>query len=170
MKTLVIHPSDRSTDFLKVIYMDKDWTVINDVRVSKRQLKMQIMAHDRIVMLGHGSPDGLYAQMRLMIDSTFVQFLRNKQCVCIWCNADLFVHRYGLKGFYTGMILSDTFECNLYSVMHTFEHLMESNDLFPTAIKAAIDSDDMIGISKSLYHSDVNPVIYFNQNNLYQNL
>ena len=29
-KVLVIHPSDRSTDFLKLIYEDKDYDVIND--------------------------------------------------------------------------------------------------------------------------------------------
>lgn len=29
MKTLVIHPQDKSTDFLKEIYSDKNWTVLN---------------------------------------------------------------------------------------------------------------------------------------------
>jgi hypothetical protein len=51
MKTLVIHPKDSTTDFLSVIYSDKDWTIIN-TNISKKVLKEQIKTHDRIVMLG----------------------------------------------------------------------------------------------------------------------
>lgn len=58
MKTLVIHPKDQTTDFLSVIYDDKDWTIIN-TNVSKSYLKTQIKSHDRIVMLGHGTDKGL---------------------------------------------------------------------------------------------------------------
>lgn len=58
MKTLVIHPKDITTDFLSDIYSDKDWTVIN-INVSKSFLKKQIKEHDRIVMLGHGTGEGL---------------------------------------------------------------------------------------------------------------
>ena len=29
MKTLVIHPQDVTTDFLKLIYCDRQWTIIN---------------------------------------------------------------------------------------------------------------------------------------------
>ena len=109
MKTLVIHPKDTTTDFLSLIYEDKDWTVITD-NISKSALKRQIKAHDRIVMLGHGMETGLIGFNRLVIDSNLVYLLREKHCVCIWCNADKFVLKYGLKGFYTGMIISEVQE------------------------------------------------------------
>ena len=71
-KTLVIHPDDRSTDFLKLIYKDKeDWTIINDCNIDRFTLKSLIRAYDRIIMMGHGSPSGLFnpKNYSLMIDS-----------------------------------------------------------------------------------------------------
>jgi hypothetical protein len=49
MKTLVIHPKDQTTDFLSIIYQDKDWTLITD-NPSKKYLKEQIKSHDRIIV------------------------------------------------------------------------------------------------------------------------
>ncbi len=142
MKTLVIHPKDITTDFLSDIYSDKDWTVIN-INVSKSFLKKQIKEHDRIVMLGHGTGDGLIGFKRLIIDSNYVYLLRDKITVCIWCNADNFVKKYNLKGFYTGMIISEMDEANCYSLYETSQaNITASNILFATAIKNAIDSDD----------------------------
>lgn len=83
--TLVIHPKDQTTDFLSEIYLDKNWTVIN-TNTSKKFLKEQILTHDRIVMLGHGTEKGLLGYDRYIIDSTLVYLLREKECVCIWCN------------------------------------------------------------------------------------
>jgi hypothetical protein len=37
----------------------------------------------------------------------YVYLLRDKIGVYIWCNANVFVEKYGLKGFYTGMIISE---------------------------------------------------------------
>ena len=109
MKTLVIHQKDSSTDFLKPIYADLDCQVITDIRVSDKALVAAIKANDRIIMLGHGTEVGLLCgdQSRYIIDSTLVYLLREKSCVCIWCNADVFVRKYKLKGLFTGMIVSE---------------------------------------------------------------
>jgi hypothetical protein len=59
MKTLIIHPKDSTTDFLSPIYSPlKDKTVIKG-GIPKSDLVELIMSHDRILMLGHGSPYGL---------------------------------------------------------------------------------------------------------------
>ncbi len=87
MKTLVIHPQDTTTDFLKPIYKDRDWKVI-DYNPGKRELTEQIKLHDRIIMLGHGDNCGLYGFDRMIINSKLVYLLREKICVCIWCHAD----------------------------------------------------------------------------------
>ena len=61
MKTLVIHPDDRSTDFLKPIYSDiTDATVLNGRGIDKKEVYELIKEHERIIMLGHGSPGGLF--------------------------------------------------------------------------------------------------------------
>lgn len=169
MKTLVIHPFDVTTGFLSVIYEGKkDWTVI-DTNVSSKFLKIQIKNHNRIVMLGHGSEDGLFGFNRTMINSKFVYLLKEKQCVCIWCNADVFVEKYNLKGFYTGMIVSDYEEAILHCInLHEdiIKKIYNSNVLFADAVKRSIDEENMLDSMKLLYDDD-NPIIGFNKENLY---
>ncbi len=167
IKTLVIHPQDVTTDFLKIIYSDKDWTVINH-NVSTKILKQQIKEHDKIIMLGHGTEEGLLGFNRFMIDSSLVYMLRDKDCVCIWCNADVFVNKYELKGFYTGMIISEYEEAIMYS-LHDFssKHIEESNKLFSDSVKHSIDKLDVVYEIRNMYIGDDNPIINFNKNNLY---
>ena len=162
MKTLVIHPKDSTTDFLTGIYIDKNWTVIN-TNTSKKILKEQIKTHDKIVMLGHGTKFGLLGFNRLVIDSTWVYLLREKECVCIWCNADLFVLKYGLNGFYTGMIISEYEEALDYSIQTNSDDILQSNLLFADSLKKSFNVDEI----KEHYKSDINAVIMFNMQNLY---
>jgi hypothetical protein len=79
MKTLVIHPADRSTDFLCPIYEPvKNKTVITG-GITKEQLRKYIRDHDRIQIMGHGSPAGLFGVGQFdtedpyIIDDTMVE-------------------------------------------------------------------------------------------------
>ena len=38
MKTLVIHPEDPTTAFLDEVYLNRDWTIVTDNKISKRSL------------------------------------------------------------------------------------------------------------------------------------
>ena len=61
MSTLVIHPEDSSTWFLNRVYEDiEDLTLVTG-NVSKDEVKSMIRDHDRIMMMGHGSPRGLFS-------------------------------------------------------------------------------------------------------------
>lgn len=170
MKTLVIHPKDKTTDFLSVIYQDKDWTVITDPYLSKSKLRKAIKEHDRIVMLGHGTPKGLVIieknMFKYIIDSTFVYLLREKDCVCVWCEADQFVEKYNLKGFYTGMIISDIEEAYMWNIKASLDDIDNSNELFAQSIKNSIDSRSMLLDMKFSYIGESN-VINFNKQNLF---
>jgi len=168
MKTLVIHPKDSSTDFLSVIYAGNDWTVINDPKVSDKILKEQIKAHDRIVMLGHGTDEGLIAMTtsydyRWLVGSSLVYLLREKECVSIWCNADVFVKK-------SGMIVSEGNEANLYCIKSTSDEIEFSNVLFANSVKDAINAPNMLAEMKVKYDHDTNPIIDFNKKNLYENI
>lgn len=178
MKTLVIHPKDPTTDFLIPIYEGRGWTVINQMK-SKSDLKQQIKNHDRIIMLGHGTDRGLLSIEReekqvvdfvYYIDATMVYLLREKECVCIWCNADNFVERYELQGFYTGMIISEYEEAMMYAIPHNSRDIEESNSLFTQAIKDSISKDDMLSEATRIYQSESNPIILFNRENLYERI
>ena len=107
-KTLVIHPSDRSTDFLKLIYKDKDYDVISDREdLTDSNLRKAIEEHDRIIMLGHGTPHGL---IYTPINHAYGKLLASKETITIWCNSDMYALQHGLKGFHTGMIISEVME------------------------------------------------------------
>lgn len=164
MKTLVIHPSDSTTDFLKEIYKDKKWTLIN-TNISKKFLKEQISLHYRIVMLGHGTEKGLIGYERLIIDSNLVYLLREKEGVYIWCNADKFVKKYKLNGFYTGMIISEYEEALIYDVPTNSEWIAESNKDFALAIKNSIDEKDFLTKAISFYKGN-SSVVEFNRKNM----
>lgn len=180
MKTLVIHPKDPSTDFLSDSYAGRGWTVITDPKVSKAELKRQIKAHDRIILMGHGSDWGLLCLtskgkgIRIMIGSDWVYALRDKDVTCIWCNADKFVSKYKLKGFNTGMIVSEWSEAMMYSLPWQDNNLIvESNSLFATALKSALYQTDpsmVLDVMKSMYYDDQNPIVVFNSQNLYANV
>ena len=50
MKTLVIHPEDKTTNFLKPIYTDITDATILTVGLSKDEVRELIKEHDRIIM------------------------------------------------------------------------------------------------------------------------
>lgn len=165
MKTLVIHPADSTTDFLKEIYMGKNWTIINS-NISKSSLRKHIKEHDKIVMLGHGTCEGLIGFNHLVIDSTYVYLLREKHCIGIWCNADLFFNKYNLKGQYTGMIISEIGEALDYNIEATYSEILESNTMFANAISKSIDSESFIQSCKLIYTA-ASPLTEFNQKNIF---
>ncbi len=53
MKTLIIHPDDRSTDFLKPIYENVTNATVVTGGVSKKDVKQMIIEHDQVMMMKH---------------------------------------------------------------------------------------------------------------------
>jgi hypothetical protein len=139
MKTLIIHPDDRSTDFLKPIYENvTDATVVTG-GISKSEVNELIEQHDRIYMMGHGSPSGLFSLAKFqtldysgfIINNKNVELLRNKECIFIWCNADQFVTKHNLKGLYSGMFISEVGEAHYCGLPNTPQSTVDvSNDSF----------------------------------------
>jgi len=167
MKTLVIHPADRSTDFLKQIYEGRDFTIENRHKgmagYSKKEFIEDVKAHDRIIMMGHGYPGGLFMSF---VNSEMVYLLREKECVCIWCNADQFVNKYGLKGFYTGMFISEVSEASWFHIQTNQEAIDHSNHLFTQLVTENIDNENIHSVLKAGYVGEC-PVIKFNNDRLY---
>lgn len=167
MKTLVIHPADRSTDFLKEIYKGKDWTIINDHEAcrSRKVITNLIKKHDRIIMMGHGYPGGLFFTC---INSQLVYLLRQKFCVCIWCNADQFVRKYNLLGFFTGMFISEVGEAYAHGIKALQDEVTYSNVLFAMELNKVIDEPNVHSLIKEAYKGVFeNDVIRFNNARLY---
>ena len=167
MKTLVIHPLDPTTGFLEPIYSDIDCTVIDKPNQPKRDIVEAIKNHDRIIMLGHGTEQGLLAGWSYIISPKLVYLLREKECVCIWCNADKFVEKYELKGFYSGMMISELDEADMFKVRSTEVEINYSNMLFTSAVKEAIQSENMVETALELYTGDTE-VIKYNRERIYE--
>jgi hypothetical protein len=186
MKTLIIHPQDSSTDFLIPIYIDlKSFPDFDDVTIvrggmSKAEVNEQIKQHDRIMMMGHGSPSGLFSVGQFtgtyghIIDRETVPLLREKECIYIWCNANSFVDSFNLKGLYSGMFISEVTEaifCGLYGTKQ--EVVTESNDFFANEFgkvsnKSLIEAFEYIKDSYGVL-AENNPVAKYNHYRLYLN-
>lgn len=161
-KVLVIHPADPTTDFLSEIYDGKGWDVIS-YDMSGSDLKAIMSGYDKIIFLGHGCPHGLFGHGKLFIDSSFVYILKHIECVYIWCNADQFVHRYKLKGFYTGMIISEIDEAYMFNIYPTKDEIDFSNKLFASSIKKSFKASDVL----LEYNDSTSEVIKFNSARIY---
>lgn len=180
MKTLVIHPDDRSTDFLAPIYKNINVTLLTG-GVSKNDVLEMIKTHDRIIMIGHGSPWGLFSVGRFpgsggyVIDNDMVHvLLQKKENIFIWCNADQFVKRHELKGLYSGMFISEVGEadiCGLPNIPQ--ETVNESNDSFAQWLGEVTNLPvrDAYKHVSSKYKllAENNPVANYNSQRLYLN-
>jgi hypothetical protein len=183
--TLVIHPDDRSTDFLKPSYEDLDATVITQPN-QLYNLKETVKNHNRIIMMGHGSPGGLFmptikgVQMgrngeleeysEHSIGRGFADILKEKRIASIWCNADGYVVPNDLHGFYTGMAISELCEANYCGVNGCDEkQLNESSTKFALALKEAlkVDGPESVNIFKEMYYNPDNPIMVYNRQRIY---
>lgn len=180
--TLVIHPKDVTTDCLEVIYKDRDWDVVRDFEIATPELRKLVKEHDRIVMLGHGTPYGLLAGGYLLgkkkgftrfhhfiVDGSFASLLRNKETFSIWCNSDKFFERYNIPGLHTGMIISEVGEeeyC-LGRVWLTEEEMAKNMELFCGTFAKYIDLSPNEMKKKVLeeYVGD-DPVTRYNRENI----
>jgi hypothetical protein len=133
------------------------------------------------MMMGHGYPGGLFSVGQFynlsghgtIIDEHTVELLKEKEDnVFIWCNADQFVNKYQLKGFFSGMFISEVGEASYCGVYGTDQDMVdESNYGFCNILAKYINED------KSLIHQNVvkdygliaenNPVAYYNNNRLF---
>ena len=143
MKTLIIHPDDRTTDFLRGIYTTlPEHTLVTNG--TKAQVNSLIDTHDRIIMCGHGTPMGLlsvnqFESFQYVIDSNTVPRIRGKDCIYIWCNADKFVQSHSLKGFYSGMFVSEVNESILMGIGIVPQKVVDqSNDCFANNMGSSI--------------------------------
>lgn len=167
-QTLTIHPDDRSTDDLRLVYEGIETELITNT-VAAGPLHEKVAAAERILALGHGVPQGLIGGgMRLCIDESFAPLFKQKpNGIFIWCNADCFVQRHGLSGFATGMFISEPMEARIFNVNASPEHLTYSNRLFcrlvNDAIKAGMTNEETAEYVLRHYDDPASEVIEYNR-------
>ena len=170
MRTLIIHPEDKSTDCLTDIYKTIPNKTVFRNELSKNELICSIAYHDRILFMGHGTPDGLIGFNKMYITSDFVDMIKPKQnSVFIWCNADRFVSNHNLTGFNTGMIISETSEAYYCRVYATQDDVDKSNYLFCNTIGKYINDISVDTTKKIIEEYDIpnNKVVEYNRKRIF---
>lgn len=178
VKTLIIHPKDTTTVFLEPIYEKVNNKTVIRQNSSKERLFNFIETHDRIMMMGHGSSEGLFSVGNFIsdngyiIDKSFVPLLKNKkECFYLWCNADKFVEKYELNGFYSGMFISEVHEANFCNVKVNQQLVNESNNSFSKIVSnwANYDMKSLHENVKTQYSrlAEFNDVALYNLKRLY---
>lgn len=177
MKTLIIHPKDKSTNFLRSIYKDIQYKTLITGGCSKEEVIKEIKQHERIILIGHGSPFGLFGVGQFgksfyIIDSSIVPFLENKECVFIWCNSDMFVKKHNLNGFYSGMFISEVGESMFCGFKGITQHqVSSSNYTFSEIVGKHINNplDKVYENVKNEYGilCESNPIVKYNHERLY---
>ena len=175
MKNLIVHPKDTTTDFLSPIYAPLRNKTIVRGGVTKSEVQKLIQSHNRVIILGHGSPDGLLSKDQFpdaglyIVDESMVISLKNKSnCMFIWCYADQFVQRHGLSGLCTGMFISELGEADYWGFEDIDKDLIDqSNYRFASLVSKYIYEplevlyqnllDDYELLSKA------NPIVRFNR-------
>lgn len=167
-KTLVIHPQDPTTDFLCGIYDGLGFVEMRK-NVNCKSLLMQIPRFERIILLGHGSPQGLAHLSDLIIDWTMSSLLKGKEVIAIWCHAKAYMEKFGLRGFYTDMFISEVGEAKYYDIQVTQDEVDESNYLFARLMRENLNKPDRINKILAGYQSASNKVIQYNNQRLFNN-
>jgi len=179
MKNLIVHPEDSTTIFLSQIYAPLSNKTVIKGGISKSELRKLIESHDRVLMLGHGSPWGLlntgqfpYADSYI-VDYSMVSPLKDKtNSLFIWCHADQFVKRHGLFGLYSAMFISEVGE-GLYFGFDDVDWnmIVQSNDSFASIVSKYLNEPMEILYQKLLIEygrtASANPIARFNLDRLY---
>lgn len=176
MKTLIIHPDDPSTDVLRILYepIKDNATIVTSG--SYREVEELIKSHDRIMMMGHGSPGGLFSVHQFsgcprgyVIDHLMVPLLRKKEdSVFIWCHASDFVSHHGLSGFASGMFISEVGEAEWCGVRGADQTMVDASNVCfmeEAAIAIRSSAEDLFEqTTKGRYEklSKTNPVAAYN--------
>jgi hypothetical protein len=139
-----------------------------------------IKEHDQVIMMGHGYPGGLFGinfKRPTVINwsSEIVDALKSKtNSIFIWCNADGYVRPLQLKGFFTGMFVSEVGEALYCGLGKTEQSIVdESNNTFANILgKILQNTQDPKEIHYQISSeygilAETNPIAEYNHKRLY---
>ena len=173
----VIHATDPTTQALTHLYEERHDVVCRLTETATNgDVVRAIRNAESLMMLGHGNEYGLFSTPncsgqyeRLLVSGRHVEFIRPKQCIAIWCNADEFARRYGLHGLFSGMIISEMEEAALYGIPTTKEELDEELHRFARRLAFCIERyalEDVPEKMKAL-NDKQSPLTLFNYDRLF---
>lgn len=179
MKYLIVHPNDRSTDFLKRIYSQISTPTLITGGITKSDLIDSIDTHDRCLFLGHGLHTGLLSMNKFktrdltILDGSMAPILKSQtNNLYIWCHAKSFVQKHDLHGIFSDMFISEINEALYYNFKNISKReIEESNYVFSEIVGSNIgrpinETYDVLIREYSLF-SKGNTIARFNCQRLY---
>lgn len=154
---LVIHPKDKTTAMLSLLYEGIEHTRLDQSHSNKevRSALNHVPPHEYVLLLGHGSERGLLSGMneeggaydRLIVNASHGYYLRRHgaRILGIWCHAHLFAKAEGLHGLFTGMIISELSEAQEYNIATTQAELDAENVKLAERLRMLLDGGTPIG-------------------------
>ena len=175
MNTLIVHPTDKTTDFLLPIHDAVGTKTVVRGDMTKTSIADMAAKHDRFIGMGHGTPWGLMSMGRFqgpdfyVVDRSFVEMLRNRSTnIFIWCYAYEFAKKFEIPSFSTNMFISELREAQYMGIKSpSIQQVEESNAVFVKEISKCIDlspKEIYESLMKSEYAilSQKNPVAAYN--------
>lgn len=182
MTAILSYTGDNDTFILNNIWANLDCKVITIGKdnVTRKDIDKAISEEtDTLILAGHGSPDGLYGygyglgckdfDTDYAVDEDNKDLIKAKNLICIWCYAADFGKQQNLKGFFSGMFISNGIEALLFNIIAQSEKIwqLERNfcDNLNELIRTNVPMDQWIGkLKEKSDHND--PVDIFNMDNL----
>lgn len=131
MTVVFSNTGDVDTRVLAALWEGYPNARVLDVRPGVRDARPRVDAaiaaeEDTLIMCGHGSPEGLFdpglmARGNLaaiarnppyLVDADNAPSIRARRVVGVWCYASSFAESAGLRGFFTGMFVSNPLEAS----------------------------------------------------------
>ena len=149
---LVIHPTDRTTEMLSILYEGLEAKLIESDCSNKEMghLLRHASPSERIMLLGHGSDKGLFYRYddtkdefdKILVRHPHAFHLRNhgSNIIGIWCHAVEFAKKEGLHGLFSGMIISEMSEAEEYGVATDKESMEQTNRIMFTQLRRLLDN------------------------------
>ena len=140
---IVIHiDSQKDTTFLKRCYDGlKDTIVLYNPTKAEVNKTLEEHPTEDVMMLGHGSTSGLFSHdwKGYVIDASNVELLKGRNCIGIWCWAKEFGRRFGLKGYFTSMFISNSSEARCYGYKAADKEVFDEVAVFADAVHELVE-------------------------------
>lgn len=178
---IVIHPKDKTTLMLERLYKGLACQKV-DATLSKNQLRSILYAapsSEPIMLLGHGCEEGLLTRedetkddFQRLVDHSFVHVLKkhNGRLFAVFCHAKDFAEKEHLHGLFSGMIISEMSEAELYGIPTTQEELSRENGKLAENLRLLLDKNiawsEIPQVMPSLDDSHT-PLTEFNYHNFF---
>ena len=177
----VVHPKDRSTVVLKVLYEGLETNLL-DESMTNREIRHGLHHADifeSLMILGHGADNGLLSRVddtqkefdRNLVGKHHLFYLRKQhRLIGIWCYAHLFAQTHRLTGLFTGMFISEMSEAEKNGVRTTEEEIQTELVKFVKRLRQLLDTNMHLSeIVKRLKNMDDahTPLTEFNYHSIY---